>query len=831
MAKKKTVAKNAAKKKATKRLSEVMKPSGMTLEEWQVALRQQAAMSENFGIEPIDEELSPGEYWVRNPRTHWRYKVVYRGADSVWNYCSCLDFKTSQLGTCKHLEAVKNKISNSRKMRVHRDIPAYTSIYLSYRKGRTVRIRIGSECESEFKELASRYFDADGALLANGYEHFPTLLNEARLISDTFRCYDDALEFVLEVRESKTRTEIVNGLTDEVLDSLLSVSLFPYQKEGVRFAVRQGRTLIADEMGLGKTIQAIATTEVLRKHNLLGNVLVVCPTSLKYQWKSEIERFTKADVMVVEGDAAKRKALYANAATYKIVSYHTMANDAKFMGHIDADMVILDEVQRLKNWHTRIASAARRLKSKYMVALSGTPLENKLEELFSVMELVDQYCLGPYYQFRDQCIVTNDTGKVLGYRNLNTIGTQVKQKLIRRRKRDVEMQLPHRRDTNLLVPMTDQQMAIHEECASTVAQLIHKWNAHHFLSEKDRHRLLLNLNMMRMVCDSTFILDQHTRYDVKIGECLNIIDQMIQGGDEKVVVFSQWERMTRLLVQELEKRGIGHVYLHGGVPSPKRGAIVQSFQSDPDCRVFLSTDAGSTGLNLQSASLIVNLDLPWNPAVLEQRIGRIYRLGQQRNIQVINLVSKGTIEENMIGKLRFKQNMFEGVLDNGDDSIFISDDKFSTIANVVGSVIEEDADKEPATAVSSDDLEDNRDAIDTHDTPEASSPDSLEYEFEFEEHESEAQAEQSVKPDDEHHKTTPSTADDTPEQLVEKGISFLSGLAKTLQSPEATARLVDSIVKTDEATGQTSINIPVADKDSVTQLVSLVSKLFSSLSK
>lgn len=109
-------------------------------------------------------------------------------------------------------------------------------------------------------------------------------------------------------------------------------------------------------MGLGKTIQAIATTEVLRKHNLLGNVLVVCPTSLKYQWKSEIERFTKADVMVIEGDAAKRKALYADAATYKIVSYHTMANDTKFMGHIDADMVILDEVQRLKNWHTRIAS-------------------------------------------------------------------------------------------------------------------------------------------------------------------------------------------------------------------------------------------------------------------------------------------------------------------------------------------------------------------------------------------------------------------------------------------------------------------------------------------
>lgn len=138
----------------------------------------------------------------------------------------------------------------------------------------------------------------------------------------------------------------------------------------------------------------------------------------------------------------------------------------------------------------------------------------------------------------------------------------------------------------------------------------------------------------------------------------------------------------------------------------------------------------------------------------------------------------------MIGKLRFKQNMFEGVLDNGDDSIFISDDKFSTIANVVCSVIEEDADKEPATAVSSDDLEDNCDAIDMHDTPEASSPDNLEYEFEFEEHESEAQAEQSVKPDDEHHKTTPSTADDTPEQLVEKAYRSCLDLRKRSSHPK-----------------------------------------------
>lgn len=145
------------------------------------------------------------------------------------------------------------------------------------------------------------------------------------------------------------------------------------------------------------------------------------------------------------------------------------------------------------------------------------------------------------------------------------------------------------------------------------------------------------------------------RYDVKIDETMNIVSDILQGTDCKVVIFSQWECMTRLLAQELDKHGVDYEYLHGGVPSVKRGEMTQRFQTDADCRVFISTDAGSTGLNLQTASIIINLDLPWNPAVLKQRIGRIYRLGQQRNVQVINLVAVGTIEERMIGKLRFKQ--------------------------------------------------------------------------------------------------------------------------------------------------------------------------------
>ena len=302
---------------------------------------------------------------------------------------------------------------------------------------------------------------------------------------------------------------------------------------------------------------------------------------------------------------------------------------------------------------------------------------------------------------------------------------------------------------------------------------------------------------------------------------MNIVSDILQGTDSKVVIFSQWERMTRLLAQELDKHDIDYEYLHGGVTAVKRGEMMQRFQNNADCRVFISTDAGSTGLNLQTASFIINLDLPWNPAVLEQRIGRIYRLGQQRNIQVINLVAAGTIEERMIGKLRFKQNMFEGVLDNGDDTIFVGDDKFKDIVNLFDGIIEKEDDN--VAAIDSDEMET------TTEQPLTPSEEVQETDDNFDEPSLSDNGDASNNADNEEttEKPAPSSGPtDSPHDLVAQGVSFFSGLAKTLQSPEATQRLVDTIVKTDETTGETSINIPVASKESVQQVLSLISKLF-----
>ncbi len=821
-------------------------PEGMPLDEWQRGLRSQEAEKGKMKVEMVDQEISPGEFSVVS-NSH-RYKVVYHGMNSVWNFCSCMDFKTSGLGTCKHIEGVKLYLQNKRTRNF--PLPAYSSIYLSYQDKREVKLRIGETNHDGIVSLSEHYFKKDGGLRRGAECNLEQFIIKAKELDPEFRIYPDAMEFIVEIRDRANREKTLKRYSDEDIDNLLTVKLYPYQREGVRFAFARGKSIIADEMGLGKTIQAIATAELLRKEGYVDSVLIMCPTSLKYQWKKEIERFTKASAMVVEGDhLARTRAYRSSDATYKIVSYHSIANDLKVYKSMDCDLLIMDEVQRLKNWNTQIAKAARLIHSNYAVVLSGTPLENKLEELYSVMQLVDQFCLGPFYLFREQSIITEGvTGKVVGYKNLNQVGKKVSSVLIRRTKKQVALQMPERTDKILYVEMTEPQREIHDECQAMVAKIVYKWRHTHFISEANRKRLLLMLSKMRMVCDSTFIIDQTTFHQTKIDEAINIIENMIDSGDEKVVVFSQWERMSRLLAMELEKRDIQYEFLHGGVPSLKRRQLMDNFTDNPDSRVFISTDAGSTGLNLQAASILINLDLPWNPAILEQRIARIYRLGQKRNIQVINMVAHDTIEERMLSTLNFKSEMFAGILDAGEDSIFLENSKIDKILTTFSEVIEpensdnnkcepkdtkpsdkDDVSEKTSRQVTSEHIE----AVENDTNLIAVSPQPLEA-TEVQDSEVKEGSNQD-KPSETNETNIPAhtesriskSSETSPNEVINQGISLLKGLSDILSDEKKTTELVNSIVKTDPQTGVTAIHIPVSDKTTVSKIFTTLSKLFN----
>jgi SNF2 family DNA or RNA helicase len=422
-------------------------------------------------------------------------------------------------------------------------------------------------------------------------------------------------------------------------------------------------------MGLGKTIQALATAELLRQWRGIERVLVIAPASVKYQWKTEIQKFTERSVKIVEGLLPQRRAMYASPEFFNLTNYELVLKDIRYMQELRPDLIILDEAQRIRNWTTATARTIKQLKSRYALVLTGTPLENKLEELFSVVEFVDGRRLGPAFRFVDEHRVLDAKGHLTGYRGLDQIHEQLAPILLRRTRPEVLKDLPERTDKVFHVPLTSQQAEPYYEQSDMLAALMRKWERQGWLSEIDQKRILCYIQNMRMLCNSTFLFDKQTHHSPKLQEFREIMTDFVMGEERKVVVFSEFERMTHLAGEELRKLGIGFVSLHGGVPSRQRGALIEKFRNDPTCKVFLSTDAGGVGLNLQAASVVVNFEPPWNPARLEQRIGRVHRLGQSRPVHVIHMLTEKSIEERVWETLALKKSLFAGVFDSPTDEV------------------------------------------------------------------------------------------------------------------------------------------------------------------
>jgi hypothetical protein len=286
---------------------------------------------------------------------------------------------------------------------------------------------------------------------------------------------------------------------------------------------------------------------------------------------------------------------------------------------------------------------------------------------------------------------------------------------------------------------------------------------------------MIALQYMRMSCDSTYLLDRKTDFGVKADELVVLLEETFENPDTKVVVFSQWLGMHEVTRRRFEERGWDHVLFHGDLAVPQRKALLDRFREDAGCRVFLATDAAGVGLNLQHASVVVNLDLPWNPAVLEQRIGRVHRLGQRRPVRAINFVAQGTIEEGMLGLLGFKKSLFAGVLDGGEKEVFLGGTRLNRFMNSV---------EKATTAIPEATLEE------CSETPTPATPEEI--------------APAVARP----------RAVDPWASLLERGAELLGQLAMATGSlpPSAastTARPGLSLVDRDERTGQAYLRVPM----------------------
>ena len=596
------------------------------------------------------------------------YRVELRSLQQLHNTCSCPDFKKSFLGTCKHIEKVLSWVKPGRK----KDSPK-VELYISGQDAQPC-IVLPEPCPEAVKVFLHKFLDLEGRLRRPLWNSLQVLLRDLENcrpeVKEQFRISAGIEDYIGEMlgkeHLQRVRRRFVGELRQQAGQSgFLRLPLYDYQIEGMLHLAFTGRAMLADEMGLGKTVQALAAAALMRRHFEVKTVLVVAPASLKTEWEEQIRKFTALPCEIVYGSKKTRLQLYRQSKAFFILSnYEQIIRDYEEINQtLQPDLVILDEAQRIKNWRTKTANRIKRLKSRFAFVLTGTPLENRIDELYSLVEFINPGIFGSLFRFNRRFYRFNEEGKVDGVQNLKQLHEEVSEIMLRRRKSEIADQLPERIENNYFVEMNKEQRERYDEYALTVARLYNLAKKRP-LNPRESEQLQIALACMRMLCDSCYILDQEIKESPKIDELMLILEELWSSEPgRKVIIFSEWVRMLELVEERLQQRSCAYALHAGHVEQQKRREEINRFKNCPDCLVFLSSDSGGLGLNLQAASVVVNLDLPWNPARLEQRIARAWRKHQKNQVNVINLVSSNSIEHRMLGTLEFKQGLADVVLD------------------------------------------------------------------------------------------------------------------------------------------------------------------------
>jgi len=647
------------------------------------------------------------------------YRVDIRSLQKRSNVCDCQDFAINQLGTCKHIEAVLHKISRRDDYEKIKNEPAPVSyVYLSWEVDTPPQLVLYRKANTnlELAHLLDTYFNADGIFKGQLPDDFYRLNAQVR-DRDDFHIGEDTISHVQRLSTQASQHQQKLKIRQQIEASGghlpgIKAKLYPYQVEGVAFLAANGRALLADDMGLGKTLQSIAAANWLMGNSGVERTLVICPASLKQQWAREIEKFTDHPAHIIQGTPETRSVQYSQGNGFYIINYELVLRDLSVIqSKLTPDLLILDEAQRIKNWRTKIASTIKQIPAQYAFVLTGTPLENRLEDLFSLMQVVDSHLLGPLWRYLIDFHITDEHGKVLAYRNLAELRRRLEPIMLRRDRRLVSGQLPKRIDQQIDIELTQEQRELHDDALSTAGRLANIAKTRP-LTPSEQNRMMAALQMARMACNAAGLVDKETQGSPKLDEMENLINELCVQSGQKAVIFSQWKLMTDMVEIRLRKMGVGFVHLHGGIPTSRRGKLMDSFQDDDAVQVFISTDAGGVGLNLQSASVVINLDMPWNPAILDQRIARVHRLGQKNIVQSILITAADSYEQHVASLVSGKRNLFDNVVDpeGTEDTVGVSKKLLETLAKDLENI--EKSSSGPDKPINADEPKDSKMAID-----------------------------------------------------------------------------------------------------------------------
>jgi SNF2 family DNA or RNA helicase len=404
--------------------------------------------------------------------------------------------------------------------------------------------------------------------------------------------------------------------------------------------------ILADEMGLGKTIQTIAFL-LSEKRKI---TLIACPTSLIYNWKEEFQKFAPSlKVLIVHG--AQRVDTINSFSDYDVIltTYGTLRLDIDYYTDIIFDYCIIDEGQNIKNASAQNTKVIKEIKAKRRFALTGTPIENNLTELWSIFDFVMPGYLYSKEVFQEKFISR-------GEENLESLKLLIKPFILRRIKKEVMKELPEKVEKKLLVEMTDPQKALYSDYIKRIKNAMRN-------NKDGRIEILSYLTKLRQIClDPSLIIEDYNGGSGKMEVAVELIKEHIASGG-KVLLFSQFTSALDKIGERLNKEKINFFHLQGKTKPKDRIKLVKDFNSSESVKVFLiSLKAGGTGLNLTSANLVIHFDPWWNPAVEDQATDRAHRIGQKSIVEVIRLVSKGTIEEKIILLQEDKKELINDIL-------------------------------------------------------------------------------------------------------------------------------------------------------------------------
>jgi superfamily II DNA or RNA helicase len=625
------------------------------LEERRLAARRERLRVERDG---------PGRLRVHGASS-FAYPVLVRGGADGPHGCTCPDFEANRLHTCKHVERVRAYLRSPR-LRLppaFRRAASRPRIYLHL--GEVVEPRLFGRPRGRGSRKVAKAFAADGVVRGE-------MRPEPSVLAAWLRGFGsfvepEALEW-LDARARRTprlpRRAFRRLLPRTPLDP------YEYQVEGARFLATAGRGLLADEMGLGKTVQALLAAMALRHAEAPARrVTIVCPASLRAGWQEEIARWTGEQAAFVEGPRPRRRETILAGAPWLITHYEQVLRDHEDHAAHPPDLLILDEAQRAKGLKTRTARVLKAIPSRYLFALTGTPLENRLEEAYAIAQLIDQRLLPPLWQIdRDHFVRDEDGRAVVMYCNLGSFRSRLRPSFLRRTKEQVQLELPERIRSVVRVPLQGLARAEHDEKMELVRRIV----ARKRVLPADLDRVQRLLVIARRCCDGEHMLRgvERPRPAPKLHELRQLLEELALGEGRKVVVFSEWTAMTTAAGKLVKRLGLTPFHLHGSVPVKRRPALLRAFAEHEGPAVFLSTDAGGVGLNLQVADAVICLDLPWNPARLEQRIARVHRIGSTSSVRIVLMVAEASVEARILALHDTKRNVLENVwAQDGEDEI------------------------------------------------------------------------------------------------------------------------------------------------------------------